>query len=204
MSEIGIVILAAGPSSRLGFPKQLLEFQGEALIRRCIKGALMQSSDVVTVLGAHFKQLKSTISDLDTEVVFNLDWRKGLGSSITKGLEYIHKKNPGLEAVIFLACDQPLVDQSFLAELIRSYQLTSGSLITWSKAQLKFPVLIDRSYFKSLIKINDQAELTTINRHFSLDHFSENFKSVFDIDTEADWKTFIRHYPDLKDKSLGH
>ena len=50
MRNLGAVILAAGGSSRLGRPKQLLAFGGETLVRRAVRAALETGCDPVIVV----------------------------------------------------------------------------------------------------------------------------------------------------------
>src|SRR6185503_13282856 len=85
---IGAIVLAAGGSSRLGVPKQLLEFHGESLVRRAAKAALESVCDrVVIVIGNHAQLMRQEIGDLPVSVVENKIWQIGISSSIRAGLE---------------------------------------------------------------------------------------------------------------------
>ena len=54
MNDVAAIIIAAGSSSRLGQPKQLLIFEGETLLQRAIRIAEEAgASPVLVVLGAH-------------------------------------------------------------------------------------------------------------------------------------------------------
>jgi molybdenum cofactor cytidylyltransferase len=60
--NIGIIVLAAGSSSRMGRSKQLLEIEGEPMLCRCVKIALAVSPDnVVVILGANEKPHREVI-----------------------------------------------------------------------------------------------------------------------------------------------
>ena len=54
----GIVILAAGESSRMGRPKQLLMYAGETLLQRTINAAQAVAENVVVVLGANAQAVR--------------------------------------------------------------------------------------------------------------------------------------------------
>ena len=57
--QFGVVILAAGASSRMGQPKQLLPIAGDALVIRAAKAALDSSAwPVVVVLGANAEKIR--------------------------------------------------------------------------------------------------------------------------------------------------
>src|SRR5215467_7322460 len=109
-NDIGIIVLAAGGSSRLGRPKQLLEFEGKSLLRWAVETALnSELGPVVVVLGAGFDLLQKEIADLSAEVIQNANWDDGMSSSIIAGLNVVTSISPSIPAVIFMLCDQPRV-----------------------------------------------------------------------------------------------
>ncbi|HEY0757641.1 MAG TPA: nucleotidyltransferase family protein [Acidisarcina sp.] len=82
------LVLAAGGSRRLGQPKQLLELDGEALLRRTVRIAVEAGCGrVVVVLGAGAEALRLQVAGLPAEVVVNAEWEQGMGGSIRAGLE---------------------------------------------------------------------------------------------------------------------
>ena len=82
----GIVILAAGSSTRLGQPKQLLIFEGSSLIKRVAKIALEVSRKVVVVTGFQSKKVQAELSGLPLIVVQNDSFGEGIASSIRVGV----------------------------------------------------------------------------------------------------------------------
>src|SRR5882672_9176525 len=87
-SKIGVVILAAGASARMGTPKQLLVYQGQTLIRRSVETALSSlCRPVVVVIGAHAELVKHELEQLPALVADNGEWEKGMSSSIRIGIE---------------------------------------------------------------------------------------------------------------------
>src|SRR3954463_11023566 len=81
--ELLIAILAAGASRRLGRPKQLVEFNGEALVRRQCRIAIEAAiGPVVVVLGCHHDQVAAVVSDLRLQLVINDEWEEGLAASV--------------------------------------------------------------------------------------------------------------------------
>lgn len=104
--EIGGILLAAGGSSRLGRPKQLVEFEGEPLIRRAAEALIDAGcSPVVVVLGAEIDASRDALSDLAIEIVENPEWAYGMSSSIRSGIERMKE----LDAALITLSDQPLV-----------------------------------------------------------------------------------------------
>ncbi|ULT23477.1 NTP transferase domain-containing protein [Sphingobacterium sp. E70] len=87
IKQIGIVILAAGNSSRLGLPKQLLEFEGETLLKRISREALaVPDAKVSVVIGAYPDPINSALKDSNVSVVINPHWATGMSTSIGVGL----------------------------------------------------------------------------------------------------------------------
>src|SRR5215831_2533700 len=105
-NNIGIIVLAAGESSRFGRPKQLLKFDGKTLLRRAVESAIeAQLGPVVVVLGAAFDEIQKDIADLSVDVIKNADWVTGMSVSIIAGLDRLLSLSSSISAVIFTLCD---------------------------------------------------------------------------------------------------
>jgi molybdenum cofactor cytidylyltransferase len=77
--KTGVILLAAGSSSRLGRPKQLLEFQGKKLIQKAIDEVLLSKSDtLVVVLGWNPELIKTGFDADQIPVVVAKNWEKGM------------------------------------------------------------------------------------------------------------------------------
>lgn len=102
--NIGIVILAAGASTRMGTPKQLLRYQERSLLRHAIEVAIASVCQlIIVVLGAYAQLIKPDISQLSIQIVENLQWNKGMSSSIRVGIQELKTSYPEVEAVIVTA-----------------------------------------------------------------------------------------------------
>ena len=116
--------MAAGNSSRLGLPKQLLEFEGETLLRRISREALaIPDARVSVVIGAYPDPINSALKDSNVAVVINPHWATGMSTSIVVGLGDLLKHHPNLDRCIISLCDQPFVDRHVFQQLI---QLADG------------------------------------------------------------------------------
>jgi molybdenum cofactor cytidylyltransferase len=101
---LGGVLLAAGPSSRLGQSKQLVRLDGESLARRSARLMLDVGLDYVTVVcGCRADHVKEELVDLPVGTVFNRDWEQGMGSSINCGVRSMPQ---GVDGVMLMVCDQ--------------------------------------------------------------------------------------------------
>ena len=90
------IILAAGSSSRMGRPKQLLSFREQTVIE-CIVDSALNSSlcKVVVVLGHRAEELRPLLTGRDVTVVLNSDYKRGQSSSIQAGLAAVREEVEG-------------------------------------------------------------------------------------------------------------
>lgn len=116
--KTGIIVLAAGESRRLGRPKQLVDWNGEPLLRHGTGTALAAElgGPVVVVLGAVDSPCREAIAGLNVTLVHNPCWQQGMGTSIAAGMQVIAGEN--LDGVIVMLCDQPLVTPHLLRALV--------------------------------------------------------------------------------------
>ena len=86
--SIGVIILAAGGSSRMGSPKQLLSYRGQSLVRHAANAALESVADrVVVVIGGYADEVRNELEALPLSIVENRSWQTGMSSSIRAGLQ---------------------------------------------------------------------------------------------------------------------
>lgn len=109
--SISAIILAAGTSSRMGRPKQLLDWGGRPLLSHVIhKGLYHPFSEVITVIGHEADKIKRTIHIRDSRFkwVENKQYRSGQGSSLRAGVQHISTDSQGV--MVFLG-DLPFISQ---------------------------------------------------------------------------------------------
>ena len=87
MKKFGIIILAAGSSSRLGSPKQLLKYNDKSLLQHIVTEAnlAVENEEVIVVTGANQDLLETELSQLPVHVIHNDNWEQGMASSINCG-----------------------------------------------------------------------------------------------------------------------
>ena len=156
-AKIAAIVLAAGPSSRLGQPKQLLKIAGESLVRRAARAAWEAGFDpVIVVTGAVTNETASELAGLLIHEMFNSDWAKGMGTSIRCGLSAVLEIGHDVDAVIILVCDQPHLDSSVVRDLISAWK-TSGRAMAASTyaGTMGPPCCFGKSMFSALRAIGD-------------------------------------------------
>jgi molybdenum cofactor cytidylyltransferase len=184
-----VIILAAGSSSRLGQPKQLVEVEGIPLLLKSTLAALdALYSQVVVVLGANANEHKKTIAHLPVEIITHTEWKKGMGSSLKAGLQHILKFKPDTNAVVIMVCDQPLITSTHLAALRDLYHNYLTPIIASRYNEtIGVPALFDHSLFSELSDIKDsQGARTVIASHSGSVETIDWPEGQLDIDTPDD------------------
>jgi molybdenum cofactor cytidylyltransferase len=187
--RLSILILAAGNSSRLGQPKQLIEFQGETLIRRITKTALTISNDVLIVLGANAELIEADLEPFTGQVktVFNPDWQEGMGTSIKIGVQQLAKN---ADAIMVLLCDQPFVTAEKLQEILQIFANFHQPIIACEyKNQLGVPMLFDKTIFPELLNLKgDKGARAFLHKYEGKIGLIDFQEGNFDVDTLDDLK----------------
>jgi molybdenum cofactor cytidylyltransferase len=195
MEKIGAIILAAGSSSRLGQPKQLLLFRGQTLLRRSVDAATGAGCrPVAVVLGAERERVAQELAETKEMLVENDTWQRGIGNSIRAGLRATVSAYPETDAIILLTSDQPLVDAKTIAALYTKYSETKKPIVASTYAgTVGIPALFSRAYFDELFLLDDEmgAKQVILNHGNDVAEF-EFPDGAIDIDTAADYEKLLR------------
>jgi molybdenum cofactor cytidylyltransferase len=157
MSGVGAIVLAAGASARMGEAKQLLVFEGEALIRRAAAAAVAAGCEpVIVVLGARAHEIAGELSGLPVHPVVNSAWPAGMGTSIRAGVRAVLEVAPDVRAVVLMLCDQPFVTAATIARLVAEQQRSGKPVCVSSYAgTVGPPVCVAAELFPSLLSLPD-------------------------------------------------
>jgi molybdenum cofactor cytidylyltransferase len=193
--KIGIAILAAGASSRMGQPKQLLRIEGESLLRRCLRTALRTPfRPIVVVLGAHAALIAPELAGEPVLIAHNEDWAAGMGGSVATGLEALLAADAGLEAAFFLLPDQPYLDAQLLLDMaaaLKQQPEKLGAAAAYA-GTLGVPALLREALFPELLRLRGQpGAKPLIHKHQSALCALPFPRGQFDLDTPEDWQAFL-------------
>jgi molybdenum cofactor cytidylyltransferase len=108
------IILAAGESRRMGFPKALLKYRNESFLDTLIGLFAARCSPVIVVLGAHAERIRESAARPATFVI-NADYRRGMTTSLQCGLR---AAPPETDGVLFTLVDHPAVEPATLDALL--------------------------------------------------------------------------------------
>jgi molybdenum cofactor cytidylyltransferase len=191
VNSCGIVILAAGASTRLGKPKQLLQYRGKTLLAHAVNEAMNSNADaVVVIFGKDADLFKKEIDEKKARVAINSSWEEGMASSVRLGLDTLLNDKPYIDAVIFMVCDQPHISSSILSELIKTQQKTTKQIVTCNYGEsIGPPALFHKKYFKELMKLSGDAGARKIIQQNMNDVATILFPDGgIDIDTNEDYE----------------
>jgi molybdenum cofactor cytidylyltransferase len=148
-SGVSAIVLAAGMSTRLGSPKQLLQIGGRPLLAIALETlSRSQIQEIVVVLGASADIIRRQVALDGAKVVVNDQYREGMGTSLRVGLAAIA---PSARAALVVLADQPLLQSSTINELIEQHQKNQPHIvIPLYRGFRGNPVLLDRSVFPEL------------------------------------------------------
>lgn len=195
--SIGIVILAAGESARMGEPKQLLPFRDTTLLRHAVETAhSIPGAPVIVVLGAHADQIRAELGESSAIVVENSRWPDGMGGSLREGLTTLLAAHSEISAAIFLVCDQPLLSATTLSSLVAAYQNT-GSAIVASEygGTLGVPALFARELFPELLALSgSEGARQIIHAHCDRTTSVPFPEGTIDLDTPTDYAAFRENF----------
>ena len=193
-ASVGVVILAAGGSSRLGQPKQLLPYQGRTLLRHAVETAVASGCrPIIAVLGANADSLRGELVGLPVWAVDNENWEGGMAGSIAAGIQPLSELSH-LDGAIVLLADQPLLSPEFLCDLVARFEETLAPIVASEYAgTLGAPALFAESLFPELLALSGAEGAKQIIEKYESQAVSVAFAGgSLDIDTPEDVEELYR------------
>ena len=193
--DVSIVILAAGASRRLGFPKQLLRHNGRSLLQNTINTAKKLKNDgIYVVLGAYCEQVSFDLPE-DVLAVYNPKWEEGMASSIRAGVRAITrgKKLSTSQSILILTVDQVSLNHEHLLNLVEEARQSQVDVAasTYGGA-VGIPALFSLSLSEKMVELQGDKGGKSIIDSVENRVLVENETLSQDIDCLEDLE---RHHP---------
>lgn len=188
---IAIVILAAGASTRMGRPKQLLPHREHSFLRHTAKVAVAsECQPIVVVLGAYAEQTRQELSQLPVQMVENSHWSEGMSTSIRSGIAALSADR--IEAAVLTLCDQPFISVRVITQLIEVYQTTTQLIVASAySGTIGVPALFNYTLFPDLMDLKGSEGAKQLIKKYSQKAIGVPFpEGVIDIDTPRDYEQF--------------
>lgn len=163
-TDTAILLLAAGGSTRLGQPKQLLQYKEKSLLAHVADEAIASAcGPVFVVLGASMDLLAAEIKGKEIRVIENSNWKEGMASSIRCGLEKIEEWGLHPEYIMIVLCDQPYISAALIAALMKKQRETKLPVIASNyDGAVGTPALFHRSFFQRLKELKGDKGAQTL------------------------------------------
>lgn len=202
------IILAAGASRRLGFPKQLVKLDGISLVRKTAIALVDAGVDKIGVVtGAWHRELERELTGLDIELIYNKCWRDSVSTSIECGASWVDSlKDCG--RTLFLSTDQWKLDSSDIVMLLNEHDSEQASVVAASYGgRLGTPVLIGCSDVLSKMKVMGEHKsfVSFLENQDSAVHAVPMENASMDLDTPAQLIELSQYFDVtvLRPESLG-
>jgi molybdenum cofactor cytidylyltransferase len=146
------VVLAAGTSSRMGRPKQLLPLGGRPLVCHAVEAALEAGLPVVVVVGHREEEVRAALGErARVRVVRNAGYRSGQASSLRAGLGAL---GPEVRAALVLLADQPDVSAEAIRAVLHAYRGSGAAAVRARYSGTPgHPVLLDRRIWPEVQRV---------------------------------------------------
>lgn len=156
--RFGAIILAAGASTRMGTPKQLLELEGRPLLVRAVEAALASAAwPVVVVLGAHAEKIRPALARHPVLITENPAWAEGMAASLRAGIATLQQFSRSLDAAVIALCDQPGFSAATIAQLVAAQRASGRSIVAARYAgRHGAPAMFLREHFPALAALTGE------------------------------------------------
>ena len=176
------IILAAGDSSRMGFPKQLAEYKGKTILETVVETVSNNIENTIVVLGHENETLTEKIDFKDSTILINESWQEGIISSIRTGLFYL-SSDKNIEEVLIFMGDQPAINSEVIKKLISTKHDDDEVVVPQYRYEIGYPILIPR-FFWSKLELITQDDIDgddSVFKNFELIDFFETSESKIKI-----------------------
>ena len=193
--KISGIILAAGLSTRMGEPKQLLPFGGSTIVETVIDNLLASKlSEVVVVVGHQAERIQAHIQHKPVKIAFNPDYHEGMLTSAQCGVKAI---SATADAFAMTLVDLPLITSDLVNLVIDAYVLTeTGIAVPSYNYRRGHPVIFNRHYVTDILALDEESGgVRSLYRKYadSIHYVTVDTDRVLaDIDYRTDYEEALR------------
>ena len=190
--NIAAVVLAAGQSKRMGYPKLVLPWGEETVIGHVV--SVLKTAGVgkiVVVTGGAREQVENALQGLPARCIYNPDFEQGMTSSLCVGLQNLDKE---ITAALVTLGDQPQIEVEVIHALISRYLHRGSRLVVPSHSRRRgHPWLVDRALWSIILNLQPHQTLRDflMAHEEDIDYVLVDSETVLqDIDTPQDYRQY--------------
>lgn len=197
--SVAAIVLAAGASTRLGRPKQLLRLDalsGETLVDHAIAAARAGGArPIFVVLGAAAEEIQRDAWLRDCTVVRNEGWAEGMASSVRAGVTAVLEQVVDASGVLLLVCDQPGLTAEHVRALLAAHgEKPAGIVASRYAGRLGVPAVLPRALFPALLKLQGDRGARSLFESSGAVVWEVEFpEGAWDIDSAEDLQRLPSH-----------
>jgi len=189
MEGIWAIVLAAGESKRMGFPKMLLDFGGKTMIEMVIGNIKNAGLDnIMVVLGTYNGLLAKIVKKVSVRYCYNDDYKEGMLSSVKCGFRNLPSD---IEAAVVFQGDQPFIRPGAIIAVLNGFRSSGrGIVVPVFRNKRGHPILIGNQYINEVEKLDTRIGLRSLMYQFSeevLEVKTEEPGILRDFDTYDDY-----------------
>ena len=184
-NKIKKIVLAAGESKRFGDKNKLSEMiNNKPIINRVLDTLIeiFDYSELIVILGHEYKLIKNLIFNKDIKILENVDYKKGIGTSIALGVNYLDRD---IDGVMIIPADMPYLNSKDLFNLEKKFIELNCEKVVMPEynSRIGNPVILPRSYFNILKSLKDDFGARSLIKNKDIITLKTGFGTIFDIDT---------------------
>ncbi len=202
--KISGILLAAGLSTRMGEPKQLLPFGNSTIIETVVDNLLgAKLNEVIVVIGHEADKIQARLQHKPLRMVFNSDYQSGMLTSAQCGVQAI---SDSADAFALSLVDQPFITSDLINLVIDTYTQTDRGIVLPSYNYRRgHPVIFNRRYAADILALSQESGgvKSLFGRYADDIHYVtvDTDRVLRDIDDRHDYEEALEEMPQLTSAS---
>lgn len=172
------ILLAAGLSSRMGKPKQLLPFGESTIVETVVDSMLGAKFDeVIVVVGHRASDIRDQLGERPVSTVFNPNYREGMLTSAQTGIRRLQEN----DAFALMLVDQPFITSALIDRVVDAYiQTNKGIALPSYNYKRGHPVVFHQRYAGEILALGtDSGGVRTL--------FKKHSDDIHYVTVDTDW-----------------